>query len=83
MKKIITLLLTFSLVLSLCSCGYKYSNTNYDGSYSNELAGTTLTVYNWGEYISDGGDDSATLDYPTFAKLASEQSVRVIMKFFE
>lgn len=33
--------------------------------------------------ISDGGDDSATLDYPTFAKLASEQSVRVIMKFFE
>lgn len=33
--------------------------------------------------ISDGGDDSATLDYPTFAKLASEQSVKVIMKFFE
>ncbi len=33
--------------------------------------------------ISDGGDDSASLDYPTFAKLASEQSVKVIMKFFE
>ena len=33
--------------------------------------------------ISDGGDDNATLDYPTFAKLASEQSVNVIMKFFE
>ena len=33
--------------------------------------------------ISDGGDDSATLNYPTFAKLASEQSVKVIMKFFE
>ncbi len=33
--------------------------------------------------ISDGGDDSAILDYPTFAKLASEQSVNVIMKFFE
>ncbi|MBQ7779674.1 MAG: 5'-methylthioadenosine/adenosylhomocysteine nucleosidase [Clostridia bacterium] len=33
--------------------------------------------------ISDGGDDSATLDYPTFARLASEQSVKVIMKFFE
>jgi adenosylhomocysteine nucleosidase len=33
--------------------------------------------------ISDGGDESATLDYPTFAKLASEQSVKVIMKFFE
>lgn len=32
--------------------------------------------------ISDGGDDSASLDYPTFAKLASEQSVKVIMKFF-
>ncbi len=56
MKKIITLLLIISIMASLCSCGYKYSNTNYDGSYSNELAGTTLTVYNWGEYISDGGD---------------------------
>lgn len=33
--------------------------------------------------ISDGGDESATLDYPTFARLASEQSVKVIMKFFE
>ncbi len=33
--------------------------------------------------ISDGGDDSASLDYPTFVKLASEQSVKVIMKFFE
>lgn len=33
--------------------------------------------------ISDGGDDSASLDYPTFAKLASEQSVKVIMNFFQ
>ena len=33
--------------------------------------------------ISDGGDESATLEYPTFARLASEQSVKVIMKFFE
>ncbi len=32
--------------------------------------------------ISDGGDDGASLDYPTFVKLASSQSVKVIMSFF-
>lgn len=31
-----------------------------EGDYTNDLAGTTLYVYNWGEYISDGEDD--TLD---------------------
>ena len=33
--------------------------------------------------ISDGGDDGASLDYPSFVKLASEQSVKVILNFFE
>lgn len=33
--------------------------------------------------ISDGGNDSASLDYPSFVKLASEQSVKVILNFFE
>ncbi len=28
------------------------------GTYSDEYAGTTLNVFNWGEYISDGSDDS-------------------------
>lgn len=33
--------------------------------------------------ISDGGDDNASMDYPTFAKIAAEQAVKVILKFFE
>ena len=29
-----------------------------EGTYTDEYAGTTLKVYNWGEYISDGADGS-------------------------
>jgi len=31
--------------------------------------------------ISDGGDDAAQMDYPTFARMAAENSVRVLEKF--
>ncbi len=59
MKKIITLLLSLSILLSLCGCNYayKYFDLELKAKYSNELEGTSLTVYNWGEYISDGSDD--------------------------
>lgn len=33
--------------------------------------------------ISDGGDDNASVDYPTFAKMAAERAIRVILRFFE
>ena len=33
--------------------------------------------------ISDGGDDSAHLDFPAFARLAADNAVRVILTFFE
>lgn len=39
-----------------CKYSYHYAELNLRGEYSRELAGTTLTVYNWGEYISDGAD---------------------------
>lgn len=59
MKKLFALILTVSLIFSiLCGCGYEYKELNLRGEYSRELEGTTLTVYNWGEYISDGSDDS-------------------------
>lgn len=59
MKRIISLLTVFVLVFTLCGCKYqyKYFDLNLKAKYSRELAGTTLTVYNWGEYISDGSDD--------------------------
>jgi len=59
LKKITALLVClFIITATFCSCGYEYADIEYDATYSRELAGTTLNVYNWGEYISDGGDDS-------------------------
>ncbi len=62
MRKIISLIIvTFLVVIplfSLSGCGYTYANLDLLGTYTREFEGTTLNVYNWGEYISDGTDDS-------------------------
>lgn len=66
MKKLFCLLIGFSLILT-CSCGspetsseivddFDYDSVEYVGTYSKDLAGTTINVFNWGEYISDGSD---------------------------
>ena len=59
MKKFLSLALVL-IILScmLTGCGYEYKDIEYQGVYSLELAGSSLTVYNWGEYISDGADDT-------------------------
>ena len=60
MKKI-SLFLCFMLLLTFTGCksgGYTYADLDLKGNYTRELEGTTLNVYNWGEYISDGSDDS-------------------------
>lgn len=61
MKKIIVLILVFSLTIfsALClnGCGYEYQNPSVVADFTNHnLAGTTLNVYNWGEYMSDGSE---------------------------
>ena len=57
MKKISLILVIFIIISSLLSgCGYEYADLELRGEYSREFEGTTLTVYNWGEYISDGSD---------------------------
>lgn len=81
MKKIISLLLIALIIvlsLSLSGCGYEYAELELIGTYTRELEGTVLNVYNWGEYISDGTDDSVdvvkefekltgiTVNYSTF-----------------
>ncbi len=70
MKKTVCLALALLLlcipVLTLSSCGKgdrleelrEELKGKLEGDYTNGLAGTTLYVYNWGEYISDGEDDS-------------------------
>lgn len=33
--------------------------------------------------VSDGGDSSAAMDYPTFKKTAAEKSTAIILKYLE
>ncbi len=58
MKKSLSLIFCFVILMSLflCGCGYEYAELDLRAEYSKDLAGTSLTVYNWGEYISDGSD---------------------------
>ena len=59
MKKIISLLLCFIVLASatlLFSCGdNKYDDIEF---VETPYAGSTIYVYNWGEYIADGSDGS-------------------------
>ncbi len=56
--KILSFMLCLLLVTSLSGCGYTYKDFELKGVYDHSLEGTTLNVYNWGEYISDGSDDN-------------------------
>lgn len=65
MKKIISLLLSVIIVLTLLMASVpanaqdKYFSDEQIKYYQNlGLQGTTVNVYNWGEYISDGSDGS-------------------------
>ena len=62
MKKVLTLILCLACLALCAACG---SGTSLDtealtGTYSRDLEGTTINVFNWGEYISDGSE--GTLD---------------------
>ena len=59
MKKFVSIFCILAIITALFSgCGYEYAELELEGSYDKSLAGTNLYVYNWGEYISDGSDDS-------------------------
>ena len=50
---------TLSCVFMLNGCGYEYQYPTVNADYTNnDLAGTTLNIYNWGEYMSDGSEGS-------------------------
>ena len=62
-KKVIASLLAVCIVVaSVFAVTYETDDTsdtlNVRSTYSTELAGTVLNVFNWGEYISDGSDDT-------------------------
>jgi spermidine/putrescine transport system substrate-binding protein len=48
--------------LVLSSCGSNKSIENPRAVYTRDLAGTTLNVFNWGEYISDGSEGSLNVN---------------------
>ena len=52
MKKVISLLLVLAMVLCFCGCNAE----EVPGEAAGE--GVTLNVYNWGQYMADGSDDS-------------------------
>lgn len=63
MKRIISFLIVLTMVsalsLSLASCGKEEESTiETRATYTRDLEGTVLNVYNWAEYISDGSEDS-------------------------
>lgn len=58
-KAFLYLLMSLTVLLTLNGCGYEYQNPEVVGEYTNhDLAGTTLNIYNWGEYMSDGSEGS-------------------------
>ena len=52
MKKVISLILILAMLACFCGCTAEET----PGETANE--GITLNVYNWGQYIADGSDDS-------------------------
>ncbi len=62
MKRITAFFLALIMCVSIfafASCGSKNDTVeNLEGTYSQEYAGTTINVFNWGEYISDGSEGS-------------------------
>ncbi len=60
MKKTLSIILSMLLVSTLCvfsSCGKSNTTVEHlEGVYTRDYEGTTLNVFNWGEYISDGSE---------------------------
>lgn len=58
MKRTFALVLTLVISISvlLTGCGYEYKELSLRSEFDRSLEGTTLTVYNWGEYMPLGED---------------------------
>ena len=72
MKKIICVILALALgitaCLSMAGCSTNDTVENLEGEYTTEYAGTTLNVFNWALYISDGIEGSLDVN-AAFEKL--------------
>ncbi len=67
-SRIVSVVLVIVLSVSVLFIS-KYSSSKYiedlnlSGKYSKKYSGTVLNVYNWGEYMADGYDDSLDVNY--------------------
>lgn len=96
MKKITSLLLAIIIMLSCSAVSFAESSpltdTEIQEKYK-ELAGTSINVYNWGEYISDGSEGAMNVNeefekltgikvnYTTYNKQKQGNSARLFMNF--
>ena len=60
LSRLSALLLSSVLLSSLSTSAFAQEQSSYDMDYYSQLQGkdVTINVYNWGEYISNGDDDS-------------------------
>ena len=60
LSRLSALLLTAVLLSGLSTSAFAQEQSGYDMDYYSQLQGkdVTINVYNWGEYISNGDDDS-------------------------
>lgn len=59
MKKILSSILIISMIFMMSISAFAFDQTKYKNQ---NLKGTTLNVYNWGEYISDGSQGSRNIN---------------------
>ncbi len=66
MKKIISSVLALAMLFCLTACGGDEGNSTtslkLEGTYTKDLMGTSINVFNWGEYISDGSEGSLDIN---------------------
>ena len=78
LKAFAAIALSLILAFSLCACSEEpkrgvgmdvdidfsddEAKIEYEGNYTKELAGTTINVFNWGEYIPDGTEGSLDIN---------------------
>lgn len=85
MKKITSLILTVVLCFSVLCCisgctpAFDYDSIQYVSEYTREYEGTTINVFNWGEYISDGSEGSMDVNL-AFEKLTG---IKVNYSYYE
>ena len=75
MKRLLSVTFVALLLLSVASpCAFAKGEKDYS-----HLEGTTLNVYNWGEYISDGSDDTIDVN----AEFEKKYGINVIYSNYE